>query len=131
MSHFHAVHIYTYIRKILLIITNGELTYVRGFPPFFPMVFVLFPRPFIKQRTAFFLVFFFFNFGFGRGISLICSCTDPANAERKSVYVLKCHYNRRIEVSFSTGLYLYIRFGVFSFCFNFFSTRTHIFNLTF
>lgn len=68
------------------------------FPLFFPMVFVLFPRPFIKQRTAFLT---------SDLVETLASFVVPMNTERKSVYVLKCHYNQRIEVSFCTGLNLY------------------------
>lgn len=69
-----------------------------GFSAVFPMVFVLFPHPFIKQRTAFLTLVL---------VETLASFVVPMNAERKSVYVLKCHYNQRIEVSFCVGLYLY------------------------
>jgi len=78
------------------------------FPLFFPMVFVIFPRPFIKQRTAFLTLVL---------VETLASFVVPMNAERKSVYVLKCHYNQRIEVSFCMGLYLYISPVFFSFVF--------------
>jgi len=79
-----------------------------GFSAVFPMVFVLFPRPFIKQRAAFLTLVL---------VETLASFVVPMNAERKSVYVLKCHYNHRIEVSFCMGLYLYFSPVFFRFVF--------------
>lgn len=81
-----------------------------GFSAVFPFGFCFHSASVYQTKNR------FFNFVFGRDISLICSCTGPMNAERKSVYVLKCHYNRRIEVYFCTGLSIFPP-GVFSFCF--------------